>query len=48
MTCRAPTSNTTCSGTQTAAQLSYDNEGRFSAWQGIPSKPGGMPAHWRR
>jgi YD repeat-containing protein len=31
MTCRAPTSATTCTGSQpTGAQLSYDNEGRLS------------------
>jgi RHS repeat-associated protein len=39
LTCRAPTYTTTCSGTQTGAQLSYDNEGRLSAWQNAPSSP---------
>jgi hypothetical protein len=39
LTCRAPSSSTTCSGTQTGAQLSYDNEGRLSAWQNAPSSP---------
>jgi hypothetical protein len=33
MLCRAPTSSTTCSGTPTGAQLTYDVEGRLSAWQ---------------
>jgi RHS repeat-associated protein len=39
MTCRAPTSSTTCAGTQTGAQLSYDNEGRLAAWQNQPTSP---------
>jgi RHS repeat-associated protein len=39
MTCRAPTSATTCAGTQTAAQLSYNNEGQMSVWQNLPSNP---------
>lgn len=40
MTCRAPTSTMTCAGgTPTGAQLSYDNEGRLSAWQNAPSSP---------
>jgi RHS repeat-associated protein len=39
MTCRAPTSATTCAGTQTAAQLSYNNEGELSGWQNLPSNP---------
>jgi RHS repeat-associated protein len=39
LTCRAPSSSTTCSGTQTGAQLSYDNEGRLTAWQNAPSSP---------
>ncbi len=37
MTCRAPSSAATCAGTTpTGAQLSYDNEGRLSAWQNAP------------
>ncbi len=40
MTCRAPSSATTCTGTTpTGAQLSYDNEGRLSTWQNAPSNP---------
>jgi RHS repeat-associated protein len=40
MTCRAPTSATTCTGsTPTGNQLSYDNEGRLVAWQNTPSSP---------
>lgn len=40
MLCRAPTSATTCVGTQTGAQLSYDTEGRMTAWQ---NQPGSTP-----
>jgi RHS repeat-associated protein len=39
LTCRAPSSATTCAGTPTGAQLSYDNEGRLTAWQNAPSSP---------
>ncbi len=39
MLCRAPTASTTCSGTPTGAQSSYDNEGRLAAWQNAPSSP---------
>jgi RHS repeat-associated protein len=39
MTCRAPTSGTTCAGTQTGAQMTYDNEGRLTNWQNAPSNP---------
>ena len=39
MICRAPTASTTCSGTQTGASLSYDNEGRLGTWQNTPSSP---------
>ncbi len=39
MLCRAPTSATTCVGTQTGAQLSYDTEGRLSSWQNQPTSP---------
>lgn len=39
MTCRALTSATTCNGTQTGQQLSYDSEGRLSSWQNQPSSP---------
>ncbi|HLG64757.1 MAG TPA: RHS repeat-associated core domain-containing protein, partial [Ktedonosporobacter sp.] len=37
MTCRAPSSATTCAGTQTGQQLSYDAEGNLSTWQNQPS-----------
>jgi RHS repeat-associated protein len=40
MTCRAPTSAPTCAGGQpTGQQMSYDTEGRLSAWQNAPSNP---------
>lgn len=39
MTCRASSDSTTCSGTQTGAQLGYDNEGRFTTWQNTPTSP---------
>jgi RHS repeat-associated protein len=39
MTCRALTNATTCSGTQTGQQLSYDAEGRLSSWQNQQSSP---------
>jgi RHS repeat-associated protein len=39
MTCRAPTSSTTCAGTPTGAKLTYDNEGHLSGWQNTPSSP---------
>ncbi len=39
MLCRAPTASTTCTGTPTGAQLSYDNEGNLTAWQNAPSSP---------
>lgn len=38
-TCRSLTSATTCSGTQTGQQLSYDAEGRLSAWDSQPASP---------
>ncbi len=39
MTCRAPTSSQTCSGTITGAKLTYDNEGRLKAWQNAQTSP---------
>ncbi len=39
MTCRAPSSSATCSGTQTGAQSTYNNEGQLSNWQNQPSSP---------
>src|SRR5512146_906757 len=39
MTCRAPDNTTTCAGTPTGAQLSYDNEGRLTGWQNAPTSP---------
>ncbi len=39
MICLAPSNNTTCSGTQTGQQLSYDAEGRLTSWQNQPSSP---------
>jgi RHS repeat-associated protein len=39
MTCRAPSSSSTCAGTQTGAQLGYNNEGELASWQNAPSSP---------
>jgi RHS repeat-associated protein len=39
MICRALTSATSCSGTQTGQQLSYDAVGRLTSWQNQPSSP---------
>ena len=41
MQCRAPSSSTTCSGTQTQTgqQLTWDVEGRLANWQNAPSSP---------
>src|SRR6185312_139320 len=40
MVCRAPTSSVTCAGSSpTGQRLSYDNEGRLTAWQNAPSSP---------
>jgi hypothetical protein len=40
MTCRAPNSGTTCSGSSpTGAPLTFDNEGRLIGWQSAPSSP---------
>ncbi len=36
MLCRAPTSSTTCSGTQTGQQMSYDAMRRLATWQNVP------------
>jgi len=39
MNCRAPTSSTTCRGTQTGQQLNYDAERRLTSWQNQPNSP---------
>src|SRR5207249_4760523 len=39
MTCRAPSQSSTCAGTQTGAQLGYNNEGELASWQNTPSSP---------
>ncbi len=40
MTCRSTTSNTQCStSSQTGQLMTYDNEGRMTAWQDAPSNP---------
>lgn len=39
MTCRAPSSSATCTGTPTGASLGYDNEGKLTSWQDVPSSP---------
>jgi YD repeat-containing protein len=37
--CRAPTGSQTCTGTPTGQLLTYDNEGRLTAWQNAQSSP---------
>jgi RHS repeat-associated protein len=37
MTCRAPSGSSTCAGTQTGAQLGYNNEGELQSWQNVPT-----------
>ena len=44
MTCRAPSSASTCAGTPTGAQLTYDTEGQLVAWQNAPSSSTTTPA----
>jgi RHS repeat-associated protein len=39
MTCRAPSASTTCAGTQTGAQLTYNTEEELSNWQNQPTSP---------
>jgi RHS repeat-associated protein len=39
MICRAPSTSSTCAGTQTGAQLGYNNEGELQSWQNAPSSP---------
>jgi YD repeat-containing protein len=39
MTCRAPSGTSTCTGTQTGAQLGFNNEGELATWQNAPSSP---------
>jgi RHS repeat-associated protein len=39
MTCRAPSTSSTCAGTPTGAQLGYNNEGELASWQNAPSSP---------
>jgi RHS repeat-associated protein len=39
MTCRAPSGTSTCAGTQTGAQLGYNNEGELQSWQNASSSP---------
>src|SRR5262249_10261013 len=39
LTCRTPSSATTCIGTATGAQLSYDHDGQLTAWQNAPASP---------
>jgi RHS repeat-associated protein len=39
MTCRAPSSGTTCSGTQTGAQMGYNSDGLLTTWQNAPTSP---------
>lgn len=38
-TCRAPGNTTACTGTQSGAQLGYDNEGRLTTWQNTLTSP---------
>ncbi|HKV83119.1 MAG TPA: hypothetical protein VJN88_01090 [Ktedonobacterales bacterium] len=46
MTCRAPTSSDTCSGTPTGAVMMYDNERRLATWQNTPSNPTSTASYW--
>jgi hypothetical protein len=40
MTCRAPTTASTCvGGSPTGAELSYNNEGQLASWQNTPASP---------
>jgi RHS repeat-associated protein len=40
MTCRAPTTASTCTGTSpTGAKLSYNNEAQLASWQNTPTSP---------
>jgi RHS repeat-associated protein len=39
MTCRAPTSSTTCSGTPSGQTMAYDQLRRMLTWQNTPSSP---------
>ncbi len=39
MTCRAPTSSLTCTGTSTGQALSYDGARQLIAWQNAPTSP---------
>jgi YD repeat-containing protein len=40
MTCRAPTSATTCTGSSpTGTLLTYDAERRLTSWQNAPTSP---------
>jgi hypothetical protein len=39
MTCRAPSSGTTCAGTPSGAQLGYAADGSLSTWQNAPANP---------
>ena len=45
MTCRAPNTASTCTGTATGAQLSYNNEGELAAWQSRPTSPSSTAAY---
>src|SRR5579872_1172884 len=45
MTCRSASPSTTCSGTQTGVQLSYDNEQCLVSWQNAPSSPSSTDAY---
>jgi RHS repeat-associated protein len=40
MTCRAPTTSSTCAGgSPTGAKLSYNTEGQLASWQNTPTSP---------
>lgn len=39
MSCRAASTSTTCNGTQTGAQLVYNNDGQLASWQNQPNSP---------
>ena len=46
MTCRAPSTTVTCSGTPSGAVMTYDNQRRLDTWQNTPSNSTSMASYW--
>jgi YD repeat-containing protein len=46
MTCRAPSGSSTCAGTQTGAQLGYNNEGELQARGGVTAREAEALLNW--